>query len=137
MGNLDFSNNAGFSWYCVALVVVGVGLIVTTALTKTRTAGLVTGVLVGAAMVLYGVYLAFIFQGGTYYVSYYVIAAPAIFMLALIRAARRKKTGTPVANPGQARKVRRTAAAAAGPARAAADVTTATGQSADPAAPKL
>lgn len=91
MGNLDFSNNAGFSWYCIALVVVGIGLILVSALTKTRTSGIVIGVLIGAAMVVYGLYLTFVFQGGTYYISLYVIAAPAVFVLALIRAARRKR----------------------------------------------
>lgn len=90
MGNLDFSNNAGFSWYCVALVVVGAGLVVASALTRTRTVGIVVGVLIGAAMLLYGLYLAFVFQGGTYYISFYVIVAPVVFVLALIRAAKRK-----------------------------------------------
>lgn len=96
MGNLDFSNNAGFSWYCIALVVVGIGLILVSALTRTRTAGIVVGVLTGAAMLVYGLYLTFIFQGGTYYVSFYVIVAPAVFVLALIRAAKRKS-----GQPGQ------------------------------------
>jgi membrane-bound ClpP family serine protease len=90
MGNLDFSNNAGFSWYCIALVVVGIGLIVASALTRKRTAGIVIGVLIGAAMLVYGLYLTFIFQGGTYYISFYVIVAPVIFVLALIRTAKRK-----------------------------------------------
>ena len=90
MGNLDFSNNAGFSWYCVALVVVGIGLIVASPLTRPRTAGIVVGVLIGAAMLVYGLYLAFIFRGGTYYVSFYVIVAPVLFVAALIRTAKRK-----------------------------------------------
>lgn len=72
MGNLDFTNNAGFSAYCVALLVAGVVMIAVSALSsvwRAKASAVVIGVLIGVASLGYGLYLIFAFKGGTYFIS--------------------------------------------------------------------
>lgn len=89
MGNLDFTNNAGFSAYCVALLVVSIGMLVLSALSAVRRAKLsavITTAVVGLAAFGYGFYLIFVFQGGTYFVSYYVFVLPVLVTVRLLQA---------------------------------------------------
>lgn len=89
MGNIDFTNNAGFSAYCVALLVVCIGMFVLSALAAVRrsgTAAVVSSALVGLAALGYAVYLIFVFQGGTYFVSYYVFVLPVLVAVRMLQA---------------------------------------------------
>jgi hypothetical protein len=88
MGNLDFTDDAGFSAYCVALLVVSVimfGLAAYSAARRTGTAAVITTTLVGLAGFGYAVYLIFMFKGGTYYVSYYVFILPVLITVRLLQ----------------------------------------------------
>lgn len=89
MGNLDFTNNAGFSAYCVALLVAGVVMIAISALSsawRAKASAVAVGMLIGLASLGYGLYLIFAFKGGTYFVSYYVFVAPVFWTVRLLRA---------------------------------------------------
>jgi cation transport ATPase len=89
MGNLDFTNNFGFSAYAVALLVAGVVLFVLAGLSAARrakTSAVVTCAVVGAAAFGYGFYLIFMFQGGTYFVSYYVFVLPILLVVRVLQA---------------------------------------------------
>lgn len=89
MGNLDFTNNAGFSTYCVVLVAVGIAVIAMSALSarwRAKPTSIVVGVLLGLAALGYGLYLIFAFKGGTYFVSYYVFVLPVLWAVRLVQA---------------------------------------------------
>jgi hypothetical protein len=89
VGNLDFTNNAGFSAYCVALLVAGVITIAVSALSsvwRAKASAVVIGILIGLASLGYGLYLIFAFKGGTYFISYYVFVAPVLWTVRLMRA---------------------------------------------------
>ena len=89
MGNLDFTNNAGFSAYCVALLVAGAVMIAVSALSlvwRAKASAVVIGMLIGLASLGYGLYLIFAFKGGTYFISYYVFAAPILWTVRLLQA---------------------------------------------------
>jgi hypothetical protein len=89
MGNLDFTNNAGFSAYCVALLVAGLVMITVSALSyawRAKVSAVMIGMLIGLAALGYGLYLIFAFKGGTYFISYYVFAAPVLWTVRLVQA---------------------------------------------------
>lgn len=89
MGDLDFTNNAGFSIYCVVLVVVGIAVIVMSALSarwRAKPSSIVVGVLLGLVALGYGLYLIFVFKDGTYFVSYYVFVLPVLWAVRLVQA---------------------------------------------------
>jgi len=88
VGNLDFSNNAGFSWYCVLLLVSGAALLVlgpTPGIGKgTRALNLIFGF----GFLGYGVYLVFLFHGGSYFIFFKAFIAPVVLIVNTIREVR-------------------------------------------------
>ena len=47
--------------------------------------------LIGVAMLSYGFYLAFIFDGGTFFESYYVFIVPILLIINVVKQARANK----------------------------------------------
>lgn len=102
MGNLDFTNHAGFSWYCLFLLISGVAMLgmvgIPTQGKGTRIANLVFGV----GFVCYAFYLILIFQGGTYFVFFKAFILPLVLVIGTIKSAadaRRSKKAVPYERP--------------------------------------
>jgi hypothetical protein len=104
--NLDFSAEPLFSWYVVLLIISGVAM---TAIGAASFGGLSTGwrvfnVLAGVGFVGYGVYLGFIFEGGSYIIFFKAFILPVLMIVNFVRSigARNKTAAGPVPPPVQA-----------------------------------
>lgn len=88
MGNLDFTNNAGFSAYCVALLVAGLIMLVLAGIAVVQrmgTAAIISTTVAGLAGLGYALYLIFLFQGGTYYMSLYIFILPIVVVAQFVQ----------------------------------------------------
>jgi hypothetical protein len=108
--NLNFSTHSLFSWYVVLLLLSGIVMLVLTAMRVGQNpAGRIFNLLVGVGLLGYGIYLGFIFNGGTYVVFFQVFILPVLLAINSLRsAARRRASAIPQvsvpntsANPGQ------------------------------------
>jgi hypothetical protein len=91
MGNLDFASNAGFSWYCVLLVIGGLTMVVLGRSRRQSRPGLTLNLVLGIVFLCYGVYLTFNFRGGHYFVSYWVLLLPIVLVTRTIRSSNGEK----------------------------------------------
>ncbi|WP_131735737.1 hypothetical protein [Actinomadura roseirufa] len=80
--NLDFNAEPAFSWYVVMLAFSGVLMFVAISVAEKLSERLMYAGL-GLGLLGYAVYLAFIFDGGTYTMFYYVFAVPVIALFKL------------------------------------------------------
>jgi len=100
MGNIDFSLDKTFSAYVVALVVAGVLSLVLAALMKNQKASERFWVgLVGAGFLGYGVYLGWIFDGGTYRLFWYAFILPVFLIFNLFKPDRDEVAPEAAATP--------------------------------------
>jgi hypothetical protein len=108
--NINFSTHSLFSWYVVLLLLSGVVMLVLTAVrVGQKPAGRILNLLFGVGFLGYGIYLGFIFNGGTYVVFFQVFILPVLLVVSSLRsAARRRASAIPQvsaqnisANPGQ------------------------------------
>jgi len=92
VGNLNFSAHAGFSWYCILLMISGIAMLVIGVLRNQPVARRVIRVILGLGFIGYGFYLAFIFQGGHYILFFQAFIVPVLVILDAVRtgAARRR-----------------------------------------------
>jgi hypothetical protein len=92
--NLDFSAQPLFSWYVVLLAVSGVAMMALAAVRSGSTGMRVFNALVGVAFLGYAIYLAFIFEGGTYFIMFKAFILPVLLIANGIKsiAARRQAT---------------------------------------------
>ena len=88
VGNLDFTDHAGFSWYCVLLLVSGVGLLVLGLLPGLTVRSRVANVLVGAGFLGYAAYLVFAFHGGSYVIFFQAFIVPVLLIANTVRDLR-------------------------------------------------
>jgi len=88
VGDLDFTNHAGFSWYCVLLLASGVILLGLAVLPGLRWGRRVLNVLVGLGFLGYAVYLTFMFHGGTYVVFFQTFILPILLIINSFRGLR-------------------------------------------------
>lgn len=84
MGNLDFTEHALFSWWCILLLVGGLTMIVLGPLRARSRSGATTNVVLGIVFFCYGLYLTFVFRGGDYVFSSWVLILLLIFPAVLI-----------------------------------------------------
>jgi hypothetical protein len=101
--NLDFSAEPLFSWYVVLLIISGVAM---TAIGAASFGGLSTGwrvfnALAGVGFVGYGVYLGFIFEGGSYIIFFKAFILPVVMIANFVRSigARNKAAAGSVPPP--------------------------------------
>jgi hypothetical protein len=108
--NLNFSTHSLFSWYVVLLLLSGVVMLVMTAVrVDQKPARRILSLLLGVGFLGYGIYLGFIFNGGSYFVFFQVFILPVALVASSLRsAARRRASAIPQvsvpntsANPGQ------------------------------------
>ncbi len=86
--NLDFSNNALFSWYVIllmfsGLVMLGMSLFNSSGLSK---GWRVLNVLFGLGFFGYGVYLGFLFHGGSYFIFFKAFLLPVFMVINFFRS---------------------------------------------------
>jgi hypothetical protein len=108
--NLNFSTHSLFSWYVVLLLLSGVVMLVMTAVrVDQKPARRILSLLFGVGFLGYGIYLGFIFNGGSYFVFFQVFILPVVLVASSLRsAARRRASAIPQvsaqntsATPGQ------------------------------------
>lgn len=80
MGNLDFTNQVGFSWYCVLLVVSGALMTALSVLPGQSRGGRIANLVFGIGFCCYGFYLIFLFSGGTYFIFFKAFILPVILI---------------------------------------------------------
>jgi hypothetical protein len=96
--------------YPILLLISGVLMIVLGAAVPNQgTGSRVLNIVIGSALFGYGFYLLFLFQGGTYYVFYYVFVLPLALIVRTFQArrnasnqrgaAQRAATGQPLGGP--------------------------------------
>ncbi|MGY4103684.1 hypothetical protein ACW2Q0_29590 [Nocardia sp. R16R-3T] len=84
--NLDFSADPLFSWYVILLLVSGIALIAMSYF-KTQSAGMrAFDAIVGVLFFGYGFYLAFVFEGGTYFLVFKAFILPVILVFQFFRS---------------------------------------------------
>lgn len=88
MGNLDFSAQPLFSWYIVLLLFSGVALLVLGALNAGRqsTGWRILNLVIGLGFIGYGIYLGFVFKGGTYIVFFKAFFVPVLLIVNAVRS---------------------------------------------------
>jgi len=98
MGNLDFANHAGFSWYCLFLMFSGIALLVLAVLKKQLPQRRIVQAIFGLGFFGYGFYLTFIWGGGSYFVFFYAFVVPVMLIVNAFRgnATRRVPAQPPV-----------------------------------------
>jgi hypothetical protein len=110
MGNLDFTNHAGFSWYCLFLLISGIAMLCMTGIPTQGKGTRIANLVFGIGFVCYAIYLIEIFDGGTYFIFFKAFILPVFLVIGTIKSAadgrRAKKAGPyvpPVMNyaPGQ------------------------------------
>src|SRR5215467_15178647 len=86
MGNLDFTNHLGFSWYCLLLMASGVAMLAIGAVSGQARGTKIANLVAGAGFFGYGWYLTFLFQGGSYFVFFKAFILPALLIISGIRS---------------------------------------------------
>lgn len=81
--NIDFSQDATFSAYVVALLFSGLALLIASAAAKDRTRWL--DLLFGVGFLGYGFYLGFLFEGGSYQMFFYAFIVPIVMIVRTIK----------------------------------------------------
>jgi hypothetical protein len=99
--NLDFSLEPLFSWYVVLLCLSGIAMIVMGAV---KAGGQSTGwrifnVLAGVGFFGYGIYLGFIFQGGSYLIFFKAFILPAVMIFGFFRSLLARREAKSVEQP--------------------------------------
>lgn len=108
--NLNFSTHEMFSWYVVLLLASGAIMLVLAAVrVGQRPTGRILNLIFGLGFFGYGIYLGFIFKGGTYFVFFKAFIVPVLLIVNTVRSASRRRAqaaaatsvASPPATPGQ------------------------------------
>jgi uncharacterized membrane protein YtjA (UPF0391 family) len=91
MGNLDFSNSPGFSWYCVLLLISGIAMLGMTGVPGASTGSRVANLLFGLGFALYALYLIFVFEGGHYMMFFKAFILPVLLIVGTIKSITEKR----------------------------------------------
>jgi hypothetical protein len=92
--NLDFGLDPLFSWYVVLLCLSGIVMVVLGAINKGEqsSGSRALGVLAGVAFLGYGIYLGFIFDGGSYMMFFQAFILPVLLVVNFVRSVVAKPT---------------------------------------------
>jgi hypothetical protein len=103
LGNLDFTNHAGFSWYCLLLMGSGIAMLVLSGVRVQARGARIANLIFGLGFLGYGFYLTFLFPGGHYFVFFKAFILPVLLIVNGIRSiAARRRAAVPAAgaSPG-------------------------------------
>ena len=92
--NIDFSNSPGFSAYVVLLLVSGIAMLIIAALNSSgQTAGWrIFNAIVGVGFFGYGIYLGFVFTGGSYLILFKVFILPVALIVNFFRSRKSRQS---------------------------------------------
>ncbi|MET9268333.1 hypothetical protein [Kribbella sp. NPDC003557] len=95
--NIDFGLDPTFSWYVVLLCVSGVAMLAIAASKGfEQSAGArAVSALAGVGFLGYGIYLAFIFQGESYWMFFQAFILPALLVVNFVRGALARRAERP------------------------------------------
>lgn len=98
--NIDFNTDPGFSFYVVLLAASGAVMFVMAALRGSSRGMRIANTLFGLGFMGYAFYLAFIFDGGTYFIFFKVFIVPVLLVVNTIRSisARRQAAAAQAAH---------------------------------------
>jgi hypothetical protein len=85
--NLDFSADPTFSWYVMLLLISGLVMAVLACVNSAGNSNgsrILSG-LFGVGFIGYGIYLGFIFNGGTYIIFFKVFIVPVLLVVNFVR----------------------------------------------------
>jgi hypothetical protein len=87
--NIDFGLDPVFSWYVVLLCISGVVMVAMSAVKAVDQShgSRALSVLAGLAFLGYGIYLGFIFGGGSYMMFFQAFVVPVLLVFNFVRAA--------------------------------------------------
>lgn len=86
--NIDFANDPGFSAYVLLLMFSGIVMVVlATPKVHSSTFLRILNVVLGLGFFGYGFYLAFLFNGGTYFMFFKAFIVPAVLVFRTIQTA--------------------------------------------------
>src|SRR5690242_20573646 len=91
MGNINFSDNATFSWYVVLLILSGAAMVIIGALFARSQLSRLLNVVFGIGFVGYGVYLGWVFHGGTYVIFFKAFIQPVVMIYSAVRGGLRRR----------------------------------------------
>ena len=98
--NIDFANNAGFSAYVLLLMFAGLVMVVlATPKVHSSTFLRILNVVLGLGFFGYGFYLAFLFQGGTYFMFFKAFIVPIVLVIRTVQASIASRRAAPAAAP--------------------------------------
>ena len=88
--NIDFSAEPGFSSYVLLLMFSGIVMVVLASPAVRQSTPLlrVLNTVIGLAFFGYGFYLAFLFDGGTYYMFFKAFVLPVVLLFRTVQTAR-------------------------------------------------
>jgi hypothetical protein len=86
--NLDFTLEPLFSWYVLLLLLSGVAMFVMAFVNTARQSigWRIFGAVAGLGFVGYGVYLGFLFEGGTYIIFFKAFIVPIVVIAQFVRS---------------------------------------------------
>lgn len=102
MGNLDFSNQPGFSWYCVLLLVSGIAMLVMVGVPVASKGARIANLIFGVGFLGYALYLIFAFHGVQYVVFFKAFLLPVVLIVGALKsgaAGRAAKNTAPYQPP--------------------------------------
>lgn len=85
--NIDFDHHPGFSTYVVLLIGSGVAMMLMACIGRTSHGLRLLNGLFGAGFFGYGVYLGFMFQGGSYFIFFKAFILPAVLAFRTVQSA--------------------------------------------------
>lgn len=92
MGNLDFSNEPGFSWYCVLLLISGIAMLGMVGVPVATKGARIVNLVFGIGFTAYAIYLIFLFHGGHYVVFFKAFLLPVFLIVGTIRSGAMRRT---------------------------------------------
>jgi len=101
LGNLDFSNQPMFSWYCLLLLVTGIAMLCMIGVPGVTKGARIANLLFGAAYTGYAVYLIFMFKGGHYFVFLKALLLPVLLIVVAIKSATANRAAKNMAQQPQ------------------------------------
>lgn len=99
MGNLNFSDNATLSWYVVLLILSGAAMVLIGALLARTPLSRLLNVVFGIGFVGYGVYLGWVFHGGTYIIFFKAFILPVVLIYSAVRGGVRRRRAPQQSSP--------------------------------------
>jgi predicted lipid-binding transport protein (Tim44 family) len=84
--NINFGLDAEFSTYVVLLIFTGLAMMVLATIPRSSTGLRLANGIFGLGFLGYGLYLAFMFQGGTYFIFFKAFILPAVLVFTTVKA---------------------------------------------------